>query len=128
MPQNKYALARYYLIHSLLQKHTYVKTSFIVNYCIEKTGYTVTQRTIQMDMDSMKNDTFLGFYAPIGYCNRRKAYYYTQPNYEMIPFRLKESEIKVLEELLKNIDQNVNMDQYYVVERIIRLMKFFTID
>lgn len=67
MAQNKYALARYYLIDGLLRRYEYVKTSTIVEICRERLKCTITQRTIQMDIYAMLNDSFLGYYAPIEY-------------------------------------------------------------
>jgi len=128
MAQNKYALARYYLIDSLLRKFKYVKTLAMAEYCKEKTGYTISQRTIQMDIEAMKNDSFLGFYAPIKYCNRRKAYYYIQPDYMLAPFSIKRSEIKVLEELLDHVDSKKEDEQYFLAKRIIQRMKVFAVE
>jgi len=72
MPVNKYALARYLLIDKLLRKHTYVKTRYIVEYCRERLKCDISQRTIQMDISAMQNDSFIGFYAPIGYCKKKR--------------------------------------------------------
>lgn len=71
MPVNKYALARYVLIDKLLRNHKYVKTNHIVKYCREMLHCDVTQRTIQMDIISMQNDSFIGYYAPIEYCKKK---------------------------------------------------------
>jgi len=97
MPQNKYALARYGLIDQILRKNPYVKTSYIVDVCKEKFGYDLSQRTVQLDLDAMRNDTFLGIYAPIEYSKKQKAYYYTHTDFELVTFRFSEREIRLLE-------------------------------
>lgn len=78
MPQNKFAQARYRLIDQILRKQSFVKTSEIVKQCKNELGMRVSNRTVQMDMETLKNDPFLGFYLPICYCHRRKAYYYDE--------------------------------------------------
>lgn len=71
MPQNKHALIRYYIIDDLLHQYEYVKSLFIANVCYKKTGLKVSQRTIQLDIEAMKHDSFLRFYAPIEYCKKK---------------------------------------------------------
>lgn len=128
MAQNKYALARYYIIDNLLHRYKYVKTAYIVECCQEKTGYTVSPRTIQMDIEAMKNDSFLGFYAPIEYCTKNKAYYYIQPDYTLSPFSIHSNEIRMLEELLEIVKCKINSEYYYLIKRIIQKIKFHHIE
>ena len=86
MPQNKFALARYSVIDAMLRRNDYVKTSSIVKKCIESTGYKVSARTIQLDIEAMRYDPFLGYNAPISYNSRHKAYYYEDRSYMLYPF------------------------------------------
>lgn len=81
MPINKFAAARYKLIHQLLCKYDFVKTSTIVDYCQQLLGFVVTKRTIQLDLQAMKEDDFVGIFAPIAYCTSRKAYYYEHKDF-----------------------------------------------
>lgn len=60
----------------MLGKKNFVKTSEIVDACFAQTGFRVSKRTIQLDIEAMKHDDFLGFHAPIAYNNNLKAYYY----------------------------------------------------
>lgn len=101
MAQNKFALARYRVIDSMLHKNDYVKTSAIADKCIELIGFRVSQRTIQLDIEAMRYDPILGYNAPIGYCGRRKAYYYENRDYTLLPFSFVEQEAAILENLLK---------------------------
>lgn len=125
MPQNKFALARYYMIDSLLHKYKYVKTSFVVDYCEKKTGYRVSRRTIQMDIESMKNDPFLGFYAPIDYCSNKKAYYYQDLSYQLIPFCFTSGDVIVLENLLSVNEDILSDEQSLLLRSIIQKMRMF---
>ncbi|GEM_PF-5814038 len=126
MPQNKFALARYYIIDNLLHKYKYVKTSTILDYCKEITGYEVTRRTIQMDISAMKNDAFLGFFAPIDYCNVKKAYYYSDLNYKLLPFHFTTEEIKLLEKILQIYYHDVGIVK--ILKCIIQKMRHIHID
>ncbi len=101
MPQNKFALARYSVIDAMLRRNDYVKTSSIVKKCIESTGYKVSARTIQLDIEAMRYDPFLGYNAPISYNSRHKAYYYEDRSYMLYPFTFSPRELETLEEILK---------------------------
>lgn len=79
MPQNKFAIARYRIIDALLRRHAYVKTSAIVEQCLHRVGFRVTARTIELDIAAMRDDELLGYFAPIGYDTRLRAFYYTEP-------------------------------------------------
>ncbi|MCC8186755.1 MAG: hypothetical protein LIP08_04390 [Bacteroides sp.] len=125
MPQNKFALARYYLIDKLLRKHSYVKSVRMVEYCRQITGYQVSQRTIQMDIETMKNDPFLGFHAPIGYSHKMKAYYYAQPDYQLLPFCFTEEEVFFLEKLLHTYRMQMLPEEIDCLCRLLWKMKVF---
>jgi len=128
MAQNKYALARYYIIDSLLRKFKYVKTAFMTEYCREKIGYTVSRRTIQLDVEAMKNDSFLGFYAPINYCKKRKAFYYENPDYRLSLFVIRVHEIQLLETVFDNVCHSIDSEQYYMIKHIIQRLKVLAVE
>jgi len=119
MAQNKFALIRYHLIDLLLHKSDYVKTARMVEYCTEKTGFSITPRTIQMDIDAMKNDVFLGFYAPIEYCRQRKAYYYKDPDYILTPLHESPEDILRLEEILLQYRKMILQEHYTEIMHIL---------
>lgn len=125
MPQNKYALARYRLIDNALRKNEYVKTTYLVELCKDRLDYNVSQRTIQMDIEAMKNDAFLGFFAPICYCSKHKAYYYFNKDFALSPLGFQECEINVLDYLCIFLQGKIE-DKYYNIFIIIvkRIKKF----
>lgn len=94
MPVNKDALGRYRIINRLLVDRKYVTKKQIIEVCSEELGYTIGQRTIEGDINQMKNSKSLGYQAPIKYCPRNKAYYYEDRNYSIdkIPINKKELE------------------------------------
>ncbi len=99
MPLNKFSLARYQLIHQLLSTREFVKTAEIVEACGERLGFSVTQRTIQSDLQAMRADEFLGIYAPIAYCALNKAYYYHDASFNFQFFCFSVSEIELVERI-----------------------------
>mgnify|MGYP000948411310 CR=1 FL=1 len=125
MPQNKFALARYCMIDSLLNKHEYVKTAYIVETCQRRLKCSITQRTIQMDIDAMRNDSFLGYFAPIEYCSRRKAYYYREVNFRLFPHRFSNKEISLMQKLLVLMQNFILDDDYESLKKIITKIKMF---
>lgn len=128
MPQNKHALIRYHIIDSLLRQSDFVKTSYIVAYCFDKTGYKVSQRTIQLDIDAMRHDSFLRFYAPIEYCKKRKAYYYINLNFRLMPFQFANEEIQLLEYISNSIEDTIAEEQRYMLDTMIVRMKMLAVE
>lgn len=123
MPQNKFAIARYALIDELLKKNTYVKTAVIAESCKRNLGYEVSQRTIQLDLSSMKNDSFLGFFAPIEYCSKRKAYYYKDPEYQFGYQQLNLSEVDLLENVCNIASRHLKPDQRVILGDVLFKIK-----
>lgn len=123
MPQNKFALARYAIIDELLKKNNYVKSSTITEVCKRDLGYGVSQRTIQMDMHSMKNDSFLGFFAPIEYCSKRKAYYYQDSEYEFAYQQLNLTEVNLLENACSIASRHMKPDQRAILGDVLFKIK-----
>lgn len=128
MSQNKHALIRYHIIDCLLRQSDFVKSSYIATYCFEKTGYKVSQRTIQMDIDAMRHDSFLRFFAPIDYCKKRKAYYYIHQDYRLLHFQFANDEIKLLEYIYHIVEDEIAEEQRNMLDTMIGRMKIFTIE
>lgn len=113
MPQNKFALARYRLIDSLLRKYEFVRTKDIVDKCINEFGFNVTQRTIQMDMNALKEDPFIGCFFPIKYNSQEKAYYYSQePKGFFLSLCIVEDEYFILENLKSFLENKIENEDY----------------
>jgi len=123
MAQNKYALARYCLIDSLLHRYEFVKTNYIVEVCRKRLKCNITQRTIQMDIDAMKNDSFLGYFAPIEYNQVRKAYYYKNRDYQLVPLRFSKMELSFLQRLLILTRGKLLKNEHRLLENIVNKIK-----
>ncbi|MDR2937481.1 MAG: hypothetical protein LBU92_00900 [Prevotellaceae bacterium] len=125
MPQNKFALARYCIIDTMLRRSEYVKTTSIQEACFERTGYHVSHRTIQLDIEAMRFDTFLGYHAPIAYCPRRKAYYYEDRSYCLHPFSFTQEEVAALECLLKLAKSKKPTDHCAAMHSLLKKIKLY---
>ncbi len=123
MPQNKFAIARYAVIDELLKKNTYVKTSTIAETCKRNLGYEVSQRTIQLDLNSMKDDPFLGFFAPIDYCTKRKAFYYKDADYQFGFQQLNLTEVDLLENVCNIASRHLRPDQRAILGDVLFKIK-----
>ena len=123
MPQNKFAIARYTIIDELLKKNTYVKTSAITETCKRNLGYEVSRRTIQLDLNSMKDDPFLGLFAPIEYCTKRKAYYYKDSDYQFGYQQLNLSEVDLLENVCSIASSHLKPDQRAILGDVLFKIK-----
>lgn len=127
MPQNKFAIARYRLIDETLRKKTYVKTIEIVNICAERLGFKVTQRTIQMDIEALKYDSFLGCFLPICYDQQRKAYYYSEkPTGFLFTIYMSDTEISVLKNIKQLITEQLSDSDYQLYCSILNKIEQYT--
>ena len=125
MPQNKYALARYKLIDQIFRRNSYVKTTQIVDLCRYELGYSVSQRTIQLDLCAMKEDAFLGIYAPIEYCRKRKSYYYTKRDFTLNPLSFTDEEVDLLETICTVMAADLGGKDIQALHVIVDKMKRF---
>ncbi|WP_418983188.1 hypothetical protein [Alistipes sp.] len=125
MPQNKFALARYFIIDMLLHKKRYAKTSEVVEICRERIGYRVTRRTIQLDIEAMRHDPLLGFHAPINYCPYKKAYYYADSAYTLHPFSFTLEEATLLESVMEQCRPSITPGHFSVLCRLAEKIRFY---
>jgi predicted DNA-binding transcriptional regulator YafY len=96
MPKNKHAFGRYRLINRELRKKPFVKTKDLQKAINDELCINITVRQIQLDIEAMSSDPLLGYEAPIEYDKYNKAYKYTDRNYSINSFNLKDEEIIAL--------------------------------
>jgi predicted DNA-binding transcriptional regulator YafY len=104
MAISKDAYTRFQIIDQEFCNNDYVKTSELQKV-LKTFDLQVTTKTVTNDLKAMRADKKLGYIAPIKFCNSRKAYYYTNPNYTIRAFGLKEHDINALQFYAKIIDQ-----------------------
>lgn len=96
MPKVKNQNFRIKIIDELLSRNKWVKTSTIRKVIETRMSEDFSDRTIQQDITEMKEDTRLGYYAPIEYNKSRRAYTYTEDGYTIKNFKLVPEEIDAL--------------------------------
>lgn len=96
MARSKYQFGRLQIIDRELRKRERVKTKNLKHIIESELSINVDIKTIQEDLKAMKDDSVLGYYAPIEYDTRSKSYYYTDRSYTIRAFGLKEDEIQTL--------------------------------
>src|SRR4051812_14692121 len=83
MPIVKNQVFRIKLIDELLGRRNWVTTRQIQSLVEQRLAEDVSIRTIQQDIKAMKDDTRLGYEAPIEYDSKRRAYKYSDPDYSI---------------------------------------------
>ena len=86
MPTNLNAQCRYSIIDRCL-KHQVKKywTLQEIRDKLEEHDISVSKRTLEKDLETMRHDSRLNFYAPISYCRIHHGYYYDKDDYAL-PF------------------------------------------
>ncbi|PSR04415.1 MAG: hypothetical protein BRD50_03695 [Bacteroidetes bacterium SW_11_45_7] len=99
MPINKEAWIRYRIIDACLRnkQHPYPSARDLVDACEEKLGKQFSISTIEKDLQAMRNDDALGYFAPIEYYRRYKGFAYSDPNYTIAAIPLGEQDIEAIE-------------------------------
>lgn len=97
MPSNKDALIRYRVINRCLIEWGYASRAELKSACERALDICpIGNRTIDGDISSMRNDTQLGYYAPIKFDRNRGAYYYDDSSYSIDKIPLREEEIDAI--------------------------------
>ena len=96
MPKSKHSFGRYLVIDRELRKNPCVKTKEIQTIILNEFGLDVTTRQIELDIEAMRSDSLLGYNAPIQYNHHYKAWEYSDRNYSINKFNLKDEEIIAL--------------------------------
>ncbi len=106
MPKNKEALIRYRVINRCLLDKTYVTRRELKEACERALNiYPIGERTIDADINAMRNDERLGYLAPIKMDRRRGVYYYEDPAYSIDNIPLNEDELESIVFASKLLEQ-----------------------
>lgn len=96
MASSRLAGMRYQIIDQELRSRDYVKTSELKRIIERKLNCSISKKQINDDVIAMRDDSLLKFYAPIVYNKSKKAYQYSDRNYSIKGFALREEEILAL--------------------------------
>ncbi|MHB9142988.1 MAG: helix-turn-helix transcriptional regulator, partial [Paludibacter sp.] len=105
MAISKHPFGRYHVIDRELRKHDFVKTKEFKEIIEDELSINVSEKMINEDINAMRDDSLLGYYAPIAYNNSKKAYYYTDREYTIKAFGLNEDDINAIMFYAKAINQ-----------------------
>lgn len=103
MPANKYAFLRYQIIDDCLRNtmRPYPGLEDLRRACEEKLfssdGERVSASTIEKDLAAMRNDTDLGYNAPIAYSRTHRGYSYTDSDYTIKQFSLSDEQREAMQ-------------------------------
>lgn len=95
MPVNKEALIRYRAINKALLQHRIASQDVLIRYCAEAIGTDVAWRTVAGDINAMRHDELLAYFAPIENV-RNEGYRYTDKNYSIDQIPLQDEEVTAL--------------------------------
>jgi predicted DNA-binding transcriptional regulator YafY len=95
MPSNKEALVRYRAINRCLINYKIASQDALIEACTEAIGAEVSWRTIAGDINAMRNDSQLGYLAPIKNI-KGEGYTYTDSNYSIDSIPLRKEELTAI--------------------------------
>ncbi|AWO01048.1 hypothetical protein DLD77_04710 [Chitinophaga alhagiae] len=107
MPKNKDALSRYRWIDERLRNKRLPKPTLdaLVEFVSGKLDKSIAVRTIQKDLEDMRNDPELNYFAPIKYNRSSKAYHYEDDTYSISNSPIDEADLQGLEVAIGILEQ-----------------------
>lgn len=107
MPKNKDALSRYRWIDERLRNKRLPKPTLddLVTFVSDKMDNTIAVRTIQKDIEDMRNDAELNYFAPIIYSRSAKVYQYEDENFSISNSPIDEADLQGLEVAIGILEQ-----------------------
>ena len=123
----KHPFGRYQIIDRELCRKDWVKTSELVRIIEEELSINVSSKTINNDINAMRYDKLLGYYAPIEDDKKNKAYYYSDKDYTIKAFGLKDGDINALNFFATTLNQykeyEVFKDFSNAIEKVLDAVK-----
>jgi predicted DNA-binding transcriptional regulator YafY len=102
MPANKYALLRYRIIDRCIRNpgKRYPNKEDLRVSCEESlfgsNGEHISSSTIDKDIWAMRNESDLGYYAPIKFSKEQKGYFYEDPSYTIAEVPLTDDDLSAI--------------------------------
>lgn len=130
MATNKHALIRYRVIDRCLRNvDGQWNWKTLADACaneiesIMSEKITLSERTIKGDIQNMRNDKALGYFAPIEYDRKEKSYYYTNRQYSITESPINKSDRDQLNQMISLIRQYTGFTYLNGIENIIQKME-----
>ena len=107
MPKNKDALSRYRWIDERLRNKRLPKPTLetLIAYVSEKMDASISTRTIQKDIQDMRQDPDLNYMAPIVYERSTGTYRYEDESYSIGNLPIEEADLQGLEIAIGILEQ-----------------------
>lgn len=100
MPANKYALLRYRIIDRCISGGGFPSKEDLRYACEEalygSDGENISDSTIEKDLWAMRNESELGYYAPIKYHRDHRGYYYDEEGYSINEVQLGDDDLEAI--------------------------------
>lgn len=111
MPANKYALLRYRIIDKCLSNtaRPFPSKSDLREACEEalygSIGEHISASTIEKDLWAMRNESELGYYAPIAYSKANTGYFYDEEDYSIQNISLSDHDLNAIKLAAHTLNQ-----------------------
>ena len=130
MSTNKHALIRYRVIDKCLrQVDRQWNWKHLADACSEEiqkgTGKatSLSERTIKGDLQSMRHDEVLGYFAPIEYDRSEKSYYYSNRSFSITEAPLNKTDSRELKQAINLLRQFTGFRHLEGIENIIQKLE-----
>ncbi len=118
MPANKYALLRYRIIdRKISSKYMPFPSKEELRQACEdelygSDGDRISMSTVEKDLYAMRNESNLGYYAPIAYHKANKGYFYEDPEYTIEQMPLNDDDLDAIKLAANTLYQFRNLDMF----------------
>lgn len=118
MPVNKYALLRYRIIdRKISSKYDPYPNKEDLRQACEDELYgsnegKISLSTIDKDLFAMRNESNLGYYAPIVFHKANKGYYYSDPDYTIQEMPLSDDDLEAISFAANTLSQFRGLDMF----------------
>jgi len=118
MPANKYALLRYRIIDRMISSKykPYPTKEDLRQACEDELygseGDRVSISTIEKDIYAMRNESNLGYYAPIAFSKAEKGYFYEDPDYTIDELPLNDDDLEAIKLAANTLNQFRGLDMF----------------
>ncbi len=128
MAINKHPSERYRVIDRVLGKGGRVKTADLQQTVIRELALDkISIRQIEKDLEAMQDQPPYGYNAPIKQDKRSKSWYYSDTNFSIQNFGLRDKEVKALKFYASSIyqyrDYNLFRDFSTAIDKVVRAVK-----
>lgn len=130
MATNKHAIIRYRVIDKCLRQvdrswnwKTLADACVKELYKVTGTKTSLSERTIKGDLQSMRHDEALGYFAPIEYDRKEKSYFYSRRDYSITESPLNKSDSTELKNAIALLRQFTGFRHLEGIENIIQKLE-----